>query len=129
MAIEKDGLQKKYQVRRTDGRVDPAADYFVLRLDRGNPHAMIALEAYSRSCEAVKPKLAQELRDKIRRYRRGASVDLSEPANQTVAISERIVAKAERVVAEVARVVVVDPPGRAKGAAGSPSKFDGWGES
>jgi hypothetical protein len=70
-----DGLTK-YQVRRADGQVEAGADYFVMRLDKGNPHALAAISAYAESVEKELPSLASTLRDKVRRYKRGAVVDL-----------------------------------------------------
>ena len=59
---EHQGLYRKYQVRRTDGRQDAGAEYFVLRLDKGAAPSMAALLAYAAEAELTHPKLAADLR-------------------------------------------------------------------
>lgn len=71
-----DGLKPRYQVRRADGRIDDGADYFVLRLDQGDKHALAGGEAYAKSCEAELPALASDLRAKIRKYKKGSIINL-----------------------------------------------------
>jgi hypothetical protein len=71
-----EGLKKRYHVRRVDKKEDPNADYFVMRLDEGDKHAMTALEAYAKSVEGERPVLAQDLRDKVKKYKRGSTINL-----------------------------------------------------
>lgn len=55
------GLYNKYIVRRADGREDPSAEYFVLRLDRGNPASIAAIVAYARAIASTHPQLSADL--------------------------------------------------------------------
>lgn len=62
----KDGIQRKYEVRRTNGSSEPGGKhehcaYFVLDLEH-DKHAIDALLAYARSCERELPELADDLR-------------------------------------------------------------------
>jgi len=58
-------LFDKYQVYKSDGsRVDPNAQYFVLRIDT-DIHAQVAAMAYAQSIERTDPELADELRDRV----------------------------------------------------------------
>ena len=50
----------KYRVEKIDGTIDPRAEYFVLRIDK-DPHARVALRAYSRSIQEAEPNFAGEL--------------------------------------------------------------------
>jgi DNA-directed RNA polymerase subunit RPC12/RpoP len=60
------GLYGKYLIHNADGTLVPdEAEYFVLRLDKGDPHALNALRAYAISCADAYPQLAQDLREKI----------------------------------------------------------------
>lgn len=66
------GLYDKFCVHRRDNRDKPGgdrehADYFVLDLAY-DPHALIAIEAYSRSCRDEYPQLAEDLDQKIEDY-------------------------------------------------------------
>ena len=59
------GLYRKYKIERTDGRSGPGkkhenCTYFVLDLVH-DPHAIPALLAYAKSCEADYPALASDL--------------------------------------------------------------------
>jgi len=59
------GVFRKYEVRRVDGRDQPGEDrhgdeHFVLNLTR-DPHAVPAIAAYARSCEPEYPLLASDL--------------------------------------------------------------------
>ncbi len=61
VSAREQGLFRKYDVRRVDGKRDPAgAEYFVLRDD--DPHARAAVLAYANSAEATHPQLAADLR-------------------------------------------------------------------
>lgn len=56
------GLFRKYKVLKANGdNVDPAAEYFVLRIDK-DPHARIALQAYADSVKEFNPNFASDLR-------------------------------------------------------------------
>ncbi len=60
------GLYNKFRVERTDGSSAPGkkhdgCQYFVLDCDH-DPHAVAALQAYARSCEAEYPALAKDVR-------------------------------------------------------------------
>lgn len=67
----------KYQVRRADGKKDDiGADYFILRLDKGDHASLFAVETYARLIQDSHPEEAQVLRDKIKKYRRGPRVNL-----------------------------------------------------
>jgi len=67
---------RRYQVRSSEGPLDPQADYLVLRLDEGNKHVLAALEAYAKSLESEAPLWAKDLKDKLIKYRRSPRVDL-----------------------------------------------------
>ncbi len=59
------GIHKKYEVTRTDGSSKPGAKhddcaYFVLDLNC-DEHALVALEAYAKSCRKDKPELAADI--------------------------------------------------------------------
>lgn len=61
------GLNKKYEIRRVDGRDDIGekhygCNYFVLDLTH-DAHAVAAIEAYANSCERDDPTLARDLRE------------------------------------------------------------------
>ena len=59
--MAKDGLFRKYVITKADGSpVDPAAKYFVLRMDTDRA-ACIAAQAYAGSIASDNPKLATEL--------------------------------------------------------------------
>ena len=59
------GWYDKYTVTKVDGPVDPAADYFVLRLDT-DPAARVAALAYASVCPDR--KLAAYLWSRVRAY-------------------------------------------------------------
>lgn len=64
------GLYNKFQVERADGRSAPGekhagCEYFVLDINH-DPHAQAALAAYADSCEGDFPKLANDIRIKLR---------------------------------------------------------------
>ncbi len=66
---DNDGLHRKYEVARTDGRDRPGekhegCTYFVLDLNH-DPHALVALAAYAESCRPNFPSLARDLRRQI----------------------------------------------------------------
>jgi len=62
------GLFHKYVVGKADGsRTDPAADYFVLRLDT-DAAARHAARTYARDVEGSNPDLASDLRSRCDRY-------------------------------------------------------------
>lgn len=62
------GYEKKYHLSKTNGQpLDPAADYFVLRIDK-DPHALVALKAYAESVQIDNLQLAQDLWAKIDHY-------------------------------------------------------------
>lgn len=66
MGDPKRGLYGKFEIVRADGKSAPGQKhdgclYFVLDLDH-DAHAVAALEAYARSCEADYPLLAKDLR-------------------------------------------------------------------
>ena len=55
------GLYRKYRIEKTDGSTtDPKAQYFVLRIDT-DPHARVALGAYTMSVFIDNPQLACDL--------------------------------------------------------------------
>ncbi|MBK9075488.1 MAG: hypothetical protein IPL77_11030 [Flavobacteriales bacterium] len=57
----RDVLYGKYRIAKSDGTpVDPAAKYFVLRVDK-DPHARTALRRYARLIEAESPGLTRDL--------------------------------------------------------------------
>ncbi|HBT32008.1 MAG TPA: hypothetical protein DEB15_03800 [Pusillimonas sp.] len=65
---ERQGLFRKFDVRRTDGSDHPGGKhhgcrYFVLDIDH-DPYAQAALSAYAGVCEQSHPELAADLRDK-----------------------------------------------------------------
>ncbi len=64
------GLYPKYQICKADGSpVDPSADYFVLRLDGQDPHALAcraAVLTYANHIEPHLPLVARDLREKVR---------------------------------------------------------------
>jgi len=53
-------LYNKYIVKRADGKTDPKAEYFVLRIDN-DYRARIALYAYARVAQDTEPEFAKEL--------------------------------------------------------------------
>lgn len=56
------GYYDKFQIRRRDGKPNPAnACYFVLDF-ANDPHARVALAAYADSIEGENPTLADDLR-------------------------------------------------------------------
>jgi len=60
-SAEPRGIFGKYMIAKVDGSpVDPAADYFVLRLDT-DPHARVAALAYARSVKTDNVELAKDL--------------------------------------------------------------------
>ena len=60
----------RYIISKGNGdRVDPDAQYFVLRIDK-DPHAMYAAMAYADSVEIDNPKFARQLRSRIRQYKK-----------------------------------------------------------
>ncbi len=75
MGDKKRGLYGKYAVQRTDGssargRKHAACHYFVLDLTH-DPHALPALQAYIDSCESDYPRLAKDLRNRIKLWENG----------------------------------------------------------
>lgn len=71
---EQQGVFGKYRIEKADGsEVDPAAQYFVLRLDKDH-HARVAIAAYGQSVEIENPVLASEIRAWL--------YDLRYPANE-----------------------------------------------
>ena len=71
------GWYDKYRVEKLDGDTDPAADYFVLRLDT-DPAARIAALSYAASCRDS--KLAAWLRARVHEHMAGARVYEGESA-------------------------------------------------
>ncbi len=81
---KKQGLYKKYRVERIDGKSDVhiilgrgddmpieiLPDYFILKLNSGNPYEIDALETYALSCEKKLPMLAKDLFKKVIFYRK-----------------------------------------------------------
>jgi len=64
------GLIHKYNVTRVDGRQDsPDADYFILKLGKGNKYELAAIKAYAESCKHDYPELAKDLMEKYFHYR------------------------------------------------------------
>lgn len=60
------GFRHKYHITKADGTpCDPAAVYFVLRIDE-DPHARRALSRYADSVEKVNPQFAQEIRELLK---------------------------------------------------------------
>lgn len=60
-------LYDKYQVRRTDGRDDPEAEYFVLRLDskaKNREASLAGVRAFAKAILYSSPGLANDLLDK-----------------------------------------------------------------
>jgi hypothetical protein len=53
-------LFDKYTVKKNVGETDPKAEYFVLRIDK-DPHARVALRAYSRSIQDAAPEFSDAL--------------------------------------------------------------------
>lgn len=65
---DRQGLFRKFDVRRVDGSDEPGRKhhgcrYFVLDVDH-DPHAVAALDAYATACETTHPDLANDLRNK-----------------------------------------------------------------
>lgn len=69
-SYKKGGLHpRKYIITKTNGNpVDPEADYFVLRLDKGDTHAQKALAKYADSVEEDNEELAADLAEKLHDY-------------------------------------------------------------
>ena len=62
------GLYRKYVIEKVSGRpVDPAAEYFVLRVDK-DPAAREALLAYAGACRDTNPTLSDDLLSWVRRF-------------------------------------------------------------
>ncbi len=62
------GVREKHIITKANGnKVDPMADYFVLRLDK-DPHAVNAIKAYSDSVRCDNERLADDLRAKYDVY-------------------------------------------------------------
>lgn len=64
---EMTSLYNKYFVKRTDGKDDPDAEYFVLRLDskaKNQEASLIAVRAFAKAILFSSPKLANDLLDK-----------------------------------------------------------------
>jgi hypothetical protein len=58
---DKPGLYGKYIIKKANGEpTDPAAQYFVLRID-SDPHARHAIQAYAESIKDDNPALAEDL--------------------------------------------------------------------
>lgn len=55
------GDGEEYQIK---VKVDPEAKYFVLRYDK-DPNAVVAMQAYADSVEAVNPEFANDIRAKL----------------------------------------------------------------
>ena len=62
-----EGIFDKYDVVKKDGTTDPAADYFVLRLDK-DPHAIVAAKAYAESVKPENINLAMDIYGKVMKY-------------------------------------------------------------
>ncbi|MCE5185042.1 MAG: hypothetical protein LLF76_02830 [Planctomycetaceae bacterium] len=61
MSYKNGGLRHKYIIQKVDGsRIDPNADYFVLRLDT-DPHARKAFRAYAESVQADNQQFAGDI--------------------------------------------------------------------
>ncbi len=63
----KKGLEPKYLVQKINGKTDPEADYFVLRLDK-DKHALKAIKAYAESVQGENMELAFDLLKKVKKY-------------------------------------------------------------
>ena len=62
------GIYSKYIIGKADGsRVDPDADYFVLRIDK-DKHARKALKAYADSIKEENPRLSEDIYLKLCEY-------------------------------------------------------------
>jgi hypothetical protein len=70
MSTKNEGLQQRYYISKVNGNsVDPAADYFVLRLDdAGEPNHVkacrAALAVYAQEIRPFLPQLAADLESK-----------------------------------------------------------------
>ncbi len=69
IAVRKDmsSLYGKYIVKRTDGKDDPDAEYFVLRLDskaKNQEASLIAIRAFTNAIQHSSPELANDLLDR-----------------------------------------------------------------
>ena len=66
----------KYIISKTNGhRIDPNAEYLVIRLD-GDPHALIGAEAYANSVKKVNPEFAEGILERVDYYRGLTNADL-----------------------------------------------------
>jgi len=65
----KGGWKRKYVIAKANGKpLDPKAKYFVLRYDSdGDPNARAAMRAYAVNVQAVNPKLASDILDRVAR--------------------------------------------------------------
>lgn len=60
-------LESRYIISKADGTPVPEGrQFFVLRLDGSDPHALVALAAYANSVEEENPTLADDLRCHLR---------------------------------------------------------------
>lgn len=68
MSKKQKGLYKKYKISKVDGgKIDPKAEYFVLRIDK-DPHALNALKEYAFSVSIQNTKLSNDLWELIDKY-------------------------------------------------------------
>ena len=64
--LQREGWRDKYRIVKIDGSpIDPEAIYFPLRLDT-DPYAREAARFYADRIEAKNPKLAADIREKVK---------------------------------------------------------------
>ena len=68
--MEGTGIYNKYTVYKNTGVEDPAAEYFVLRID-SDIHARRAAIAYADSVKEDNPNLAFDIRKRVAKYEGG----------------------------------------------------------